>query len=580
MRPLFLALVPAGAALTVLAYEIEVSSVHTPHARLVIQLAAAASFLACGLLAWWRRPTNRLGPLMVATGFALLMRHLRYSHDALAFTLFFLFGDLGFALVVHSSLAYPAGRTRDRVERWLVRAGYALALGLPIAILMLHDVRDPLIQYGSLHRKSDILVSREAHAVELLQKSFAVAFYGVLAALFVALVLRRLAASKPGTRLLLAPLLLAAAAIGLWGAYECLLTFAGGSGATTSLFWVQAAALLLLPTALLAGLLRARRARPSVGDLVVELERTPPQGLRDALSRGLGDPSLELGFWLPERRAFADRNGRPFAVPEAESERAVTRLEHDGEPLAILVHDPALLDEPEVIEAAAAAAGLALENARLSAELHAQLDKVKESRARIVAATDAERRRIERDIHDGAQQRLVALALELRSAQLRLAPGNPEMEQVLASAVDDLQAAVDELRELARGVHPAILTEEGLAAALESLVIRAPLPVTLEAAPEQRLATEVEAAAYFVACEGLANVAKHADANAATVSARMDGATLVVVVADNGVGNARANGGSGLRGLADRVEAVGGRLSVDSPTSGGTRIEARIPCGS
>jgi signal transduction histidine kinase len=154
------------------------------------------------------------------------------------------------------------------------------------------------------------------------------------------------------------------------------------------------------------------------------------------------------------------------------------------------------------------------------------------------------------------------------------------MEQVLASAVDDLQAAVDELRELARGVHPAILTEEGLAAALESLVIRAPLPVTLEAAPEQRLATEVEAAAYFVACEGLANVAKHADANAATVSARMDGATLVVVVADNGVGNARANGGSGLRGLADRVEAVGGRLSVDSPTSGGTRIEARIPCGS
>jgi signal transduction histidine kinase len=580
MRPLFLALVPAGAALTVLAYEIEVSSVHTPHARLVIQLAAAASFLACGLLAWWRRPTNRLGPLMVATGFALLMRHLRYSHDALAFTLFFLFGDLGFALVVHSSLAYPAGRTRDRVERWLVRAGYALALGLPIAILMLHDVRDPLIQYGSLHRKSDILVSREAHAVELLQKSFAVAFYGVLAALFVALVLRRLAASKPGTRLLLAPLLLAAAAIGLWGAYECLLTFAGGSGATTSLFWVQAAALLLLPTALLAGLLRARRARPSVGDLVVELERTPPQGLRDALSRGLGDPSLELGFWLPERRAFADRNGRPFAVPEAESERAVTRLEHDGEPLAVLVHDPALLDEPEVIEAAAAAAGLALENARLSAELHAQLDKVKESRARIVAATDAERRRIERDIHDGAQQRLVALALELRSAQLRLAPGNPEMEQVLASAVDDLQAAVDELRELARGVHPAILTEEGLAAALESLVIRAPLPVTLEAAPEQRLATEVEAAAYFVACEGLANVAKHADANAATVSARMDGATLVVVVADNGVGNARANGGSGLRGLADRVEAVGGRLSVDSPTSGGTRIEARIPCGS
>jgi len=580
MRPIFLALVPAGAALTVLAWEVEMDSLHTADGRLFVQVAAAASFLGCGLLAWWRRPTNRLGPLMVATGFALLMRHLRYSHDALAFTLFFLFGELGFALVLHSSLAYPAGRTRDQAERWLVRAGYAIAFALPIAILMLHDVRDPLIQFGSLHRKSDILVSREAHAVELLQKSFAVAFYGVLAAIFVALVVRRVAASKPGLRPILAPLTVAAAAVGLWGAHECVLTFADGSRAETPLFWAQAVALLLLPTALLAGLLRARRARPSVGDLVVELERTPPQGLRDALSRGLGDPKLELGFWLPERRAFADFHGRPFTLPDSESDRAMTRLEHDGEPLAVLVHDPSLLDEPDVIEAAAAAARLALENARLGAELHAQLDKVKESRARIVAATDAERRRIERDIHDGAQQRLVALALELRSAQLRLAPANPEVEQVLAAAVDDLQAAVDELRELARGVHPAILTEEGLAAALESLVIRAPLPVTLEDAPEQRLATEVEAAAYFVACEGLANVAKHADANAATVSARIEGATLVVVVVDNGVGNARANGGSGLRGLADRVEAVGGRLSVDSPTTGGTRIEARIPCGS
>ena len=580
MRPLFLALVPAGVALTLLAYEVQSESLHTPDGRLVVQLAAAASFLVSGLLAWWRRPANRLGPLMVATGFALLMRHLRYSHDALAFTLFFLFGDLGFALTVHSSLAYPAGRTRDRLERWLVRLGYATALALPIAILMLHDVRDPLLQYGSLRRKSDLLVSRESHAVELLQKSFVVVFYGVLAALFVALVVRRLAASAPAARRTLSPLIVAAAAVALWGTYELVLTFASDRGAVTALFWAQAVAVLVLAPAFLAGLLRAHRARTSVGDLVVEVERTPPEGLRDALSRGLGDPTLELGFWLPDRRAFADRNGRPFALPDGESARAITRLEHDGEPLAVLVHDPALLDEPELIEAAAAATRLALENARLGAELHAQLDKVKESRARIVAATDAERRRIERDIHDGAQQRLVALALELRSAQLQLAPGHPELEQVLASAVEDLQAAVEELRELARGVHPAILTEEGLAAALESLVIRAPLPVTLEEAPDERLAAEVEATAYFVACEGLANVAKHAEANAATVAARMENGLLVVVVADDGVGDARANGGSGLSGLADRVEALGGRLVIDSPASGGTRIEARIPCAS
>jgi signal transduction histidine kinase len=580
MRPLFLALVPAGAALTVLAYEVEADSLHTAKGRLIVQLAAAAAFLVSGLLAWWRRPTNRLGALMVATGFALLMRHLRYSHDALAFTLFFLFGDLGFALVVHSSLAYPAGRTRDRLERWLVRVGYTIAFALPIAILTLHDVRDPLVHYGSLHRRSDLLVIREAHAVELLQKSFVVVFYGILAAVFVAVAYRRLAASSTAGRPVLSPLIVAAAAVGLWGAYECVLTFGSDSGATEALFWAQAIALLALAPALLVGLLRARRARTSVGDLVVELERTPPEGLRDALSRGLGDPMLDLGFWLPERRAFADRNGRPFTLPGPESDRAVTRLEHDGEPLAVLVHDPALLDEPELIEAAAAAARLALENARLGAELHAQLDKVKESRARIVAATDAERRRIERDIHDGAQQRLVALALDLRSAQLRLAPGNPEFEQVLTSAVEDLQTAVEELRELARGVHPAILTEEGLAAALESLVIRAPLPVTLEEAPDERLAAEVEATAYFVACEGLANVAKHAEAHAATVAARLENGLLVVAVADDGVGDARANGGSGLRGLADRVEALGGRLIIDSPANGGTRIEARIPCAS
>jgi signal transduction histidine kinase len=580
MRPIFLALVPAGAALTVLAYEVEVDSMHTADGRLFVQLAAAACFLASGLLAWWRRPTNRLGPLLVATGFALLMRHLRYSHDALAFTLFFLFGDLGFALVMHSSLAYPVGRTRDRIERWLVRVGYATALALPIAILLLHDVRDPLGRYGALRRKSDLLVAREPHAVEVLQKSFVVAFYGILAGLFVVLVCRRLAASAPAARRLLSPLLVAASAVGLWGAYECVVTFGSDSGPVTVLFWAQAVALLVLSPALLAGLLRARRARTSVGNLVVELERTPPEGLRDALARGLGDPTLQLAFWLPDRHAFADRNGRPFALPDGTSERAVTRLEHDGEPLAVLVHDPVLLDEPELIEAAAAAARLALENARLGAELRAQLTRVEESRARIVAATDAERRRIERDIHDGTQQRLVAVALELRSAELRLAPGNPELGQVLASAVDDLQAAVEELRELARGVHPAILTEEGLAAALESLVIRAPLPVTLEEAPDRRLAAEVEATAYFVACEGLANVVKHSGAEAATVAARMEDGLLVLVVADDGVADARANGGSGLRGLADRVEALGGRLSVYSPASGGTRIEARIPCAS
>jgi signal transduction histidine kinase len=572
--------VPAGVALAVLAYEVQVDTFHSPDGRAVAQVTVGLSFLLAGLIAWSRRPANRLGALMVAGGFALLLRQLRYSHDAFAFTVFFALGDLGYALVAHSALAYPSGRVTERAERLLVRVGYAAVIAFPLAILLLHDVRDPLSQFGSLHRKSDILVAREGHAVELLQKSYVVVLFGLLAVVFIALVGRRLLSATPRARRMLTPLLLAAIAVALRAVFECIFTFVDRPFAYEVLFWWQVAAFLMLPAALLVGLLQARLARASVGDLVVELERTPRHGLRDALARGLGDPTLEVAFWLPERRAFADGDGRPVELPGEDAGRAVTRLAHQGEPLAVLVHDPTLLDEPELIGAVAAAARLALENARLSAELHAQLDKVKESRARIVATADAERRRIERDIHDGAQQRLVALALELRTAQRRLAPADPKVESMLASAVEKLQVAVDELRELARGVHPAILTEEGLSAALESLAIRAPLPVTLEAAPEGRLAAEVEATAYFVACEGLANIVKHAGASAASISARHDKGLLVVEIADDGNGGAALNGGSGLRGLADRVEALGGRLRVDSPLTGGTRIVAEIPCAS
>jgi signal transduction histidine kinase len=209
--------------------------------------------------------------------------------------------------------------------------------------------------------------------------------------------------------------------------------------------------------------------------------------------------------------------------------------------------------------------------------LGAELDRVRGSSARIVAAADAERRRIERDLHDGAQQRLVTLALELRAAQGRL---GPEGERLVASAVAQLRDAVDELRALARGVHPAILTENGLSAALESLAIRAPIPVVVDSAPPGRLAADVEAAAYFVASEGLANVVKHAGASRVTIGARQEDGRLVVEVADDGVGGAALAGGSGLRGLADRVEALGGGLSVESPRGGGTRLRAELPCGS
>jgi signal transduction histidine kinase len=258
----------------------------------------------------------------------------------------------------------------------------------------------------------------------------------------------------------------------------------------------------------------------------------------------------------------------------------VTPLVHEGRPLAALVHDPSLLDEPKLVLAAGAAARLALENARLHADIRAQLINVQESRARIVQAADAERRRIERDLHDGAQQRLVALALELRAFQRRSdGRADAEVEQILAAAVGELQAAVTDLRELARGVHPAILTEEGLAAALESLTSRTLLPILLETC-EGRLPAQVEATAYFVACEALANALKYAHASAVRIGARRTNGTLVVEIEDDGVGGARIEEGGGLRGLADRVEALGGSLTVESAAGSGTRIVGEMPCAS
>jgi signal transduction histidine kinase len=293
----------------------------------------------------------------------------------------------------------------------------------------------------------------------------------------------------------------------------------------------------------------------------------------------LKDRTLEIAFWLPDRRQYVDAAGRSVELP-ADGRRAVTKLDNDGEPVAALIHDRSLLDDPTLIDAAAAAARISLENARLQAETRAQLVQVQESRARLVTAADEERRRIERDIHDGAQQRLVALGLQLRTAQRRLAASaDPEVERLLEASVAELQVAVDELRELARGVHPAILTEDGLGAALESLAARTPFPVELETF-DDRLPERVEATAYFVASEALANIAKHAQASRATVTARRRNGTVEIVVEDNGIGGARVEQGSGLRGLADRVEALGGRLTIDSPSGGGTRIVGEIPCAS
>jgi signal transduction histidine kinase len=396
--------------------------------------------------------------------------------------------------------------------------------------------------------------------------------YGVLALVFIVLIARRVHAASPAGRRLLFPMMLGGLVEGTYGIWQAVHVWTSG-GSADLLYWWQIGGQLAVAIALLVGILAAELARGTVADLVVELSHVPPGEVRNALARTLHDDSLQVAYWLPMRRVYVDEAGRPVELPG--DGRAVTKLDD----IAAIVHDPEL--DPGLVEAAGAAARLALHNARLQADVSAQLAKVQESRRRIVAAGDEERRKIERDLHDGAQQRLVALALELRIAQRQVGNADPELEGVLGRAVAELQVAVEELRELARGVHPAVLTEEGLAGALESLAARTPLPVLIDAAPEERLPGEIEAAAYFVACEAIANAVKHARATQIRVSAQRRNGTLVIEVEDDGVGGARENGtGSGLRGLVDRVEAHGGTLRIESEPGEGTKVVGELPCAS
>ena len=305
--------------------------------------------------------------------------------------------------------------------------------------------------------------------------------------------------------------------------------------------------------------------------------RAPGGPVREMLAESLGDRTLSIAYWLPDRQTFVDEAGRPVALPDPGSGRAWTAVERNGVRVAAIVHDAALDAGPELVQAAAAAAALALDNERLKADLRARVEELRVSRVRIVQATDAARRRLERDLHDGAQQQLVSLALDLRLLKSRVR--NTDAEPLVDALAEKLAAALGELRELARGIHPAILTDRGLGPAIESLASRVPVPVEAEVDVHERLSAPIEAAAYFVVAEALTNVVKYARATEATVRVRREGDVVTVAVDDDGVGGARIGAGSGLRGLQDRLAALDGTLSVDSRPGGGTRLRARIPCG-
>jgi signal transduction histidine kinase len=256
----------------------------------------------------------------------------------------------------------------------------------------------------------------------------------------------------------------------------------------------------------------------------------------------------------------------------------VTLVEQNGEQVAALVYDATLGEEPELVEAVSAAAGIALENGRLEAELRARLQELHGSRTRVVEAQQDERRRLERDLHDGAQQRLVALALELGMLAEQV-DSDPNTQSRLKRARSELAQSLNELRDIAHGLHPAVVSGHGLAVALESLVAVTPLEVRLKTDGLPRFPEPLEVAAYYVVSESLTNAAKHSQASRVSVDVGVTNDILIAEIVDDGIGGVDSERGTGLRGLADRVEALNGRLRIWSAPGHGTRVRAEIPCG-
>ncbi|MFI6828897.1 histidine kinase [Kribbella sp. NPDC050241] len=519
-------------------------------------------YLISGTIAWWRRPESRLGPLMIATGFVMALTALQWSTVPALLSIGHLLDLVPAAMFLHVFLAYPTGRVVGRPRQLVVVCGYVTAVVLQLAKIVLGINPESLFTVTT----RPLLASR-IEQIQLITMSVLLLTGTVL--LFV----RRPAVAGTRRR----PVTLLVDTFGLALIALAVLFVAGLRGwpQIETVRHIAFAALGLAPVAFLLGLLDARLARTDVGALLMELRAHPTDDLREPLARALHDPSLTLAYWLPQYGTWADHDGRAITLRGAEEGRATRVINRDGEPIIALEFDRSLEDERELLDAVAAAAGIALENNRLQVELRARLQELQGSRARVIDAGQKERQRLERNLHDGAQQRLVALSLELG---LLAGSSGGETSERLLQAKREVSVSLDELRDVARGIHPAVLTGHGLAVALESLAAQAAVPVELEVTVGGRLTERIEVAAYYVVSESLTNIAKHAHATVASVHVTRSADTVVVEVVDDGVGGADTERGTGLRGLADRVEAVGGRLRIWSPAGNGTRLEAEFPC--
>jgi len=536
----------------------------------ILDLGVGWVLIGAGLVGAIARPAQPAGARLVLAGFLWFVGTPRQDEFPIVDDLAFAFQGYFDIVLVLIGLSFP--------WRWPVRRadrGILLALGVVFGIQSL--VR--LVARAPDFTGSDILGRDFAYALV----AWADVTRSLLFVIAAWLVVRRWRGTSGPTRRLILPVAFAVVAAALAEGYrfyyplmQLHLAPSIPEDVAVPVSWVLNPFRILVPLGILLGILRLRAGRSAVAQAIADAGDSPSSlTLRDALAGALRDPSLRILTWDEDAAAYRDENGSLTRLPASTPQATVTPVETAGRRLAVLVHDPALDEDPSLVSAGVAVTRLAIDNERLGFELGRQLEEVRASRARIVEAGDAERRRIERDLHDGIQQRLVALAMALRRAGRPL-DAESDPGRALRRGADEALLAVEEVRELARGIHPAVLTEAGLRPALQALADRSPVPVEFNVDLGAPVTGTAAATAYFVASEGFANIAKHSRATTIRLNAATEDGHVAIAIEDDGVGGVDPKG-PGLRGLADRVAASGGTFKVEAGPRGGTRLSAVIP---
>jgi len=542
---------------------------------IVVRVLTGWTWLGVGIFAWWRRPDNAFGKWMVFTSFAWMAQFLTFANSALVFTFGLVIAYVFPISLVQTLVRFPTGRIESRMDRWVLRL-VAVALGLVIVALLFTTSE----HYGYEGAPRNLMMLTDSFTTVTVLTIVANAIAISLVLVLIHSFTTKYSVASPPMRRLIGPVLWTSTTLLALLGVASVFSIANLEGAEQFVGFAGALNAMALPIAFLIGLGRSRLVRGQALGRMLErvANETDPAKMEAAVAEALGDPSVQLAFWLPKNRRYVDARGLPIAEPEPDSGRASSVVSMEGRKVALIIHDGALLEEPEKIEAVSRGAALAFENARLEAEVRAKVAELQASRARIVEAADAARREIERNLHDGAQQNLVSLALKLRMARARVETDPRAAIEILDGASAELEQTLAELRELARGIHPAVLSDRGLDAALLALAHRTPLPVEVGEMPRDRLPEPVEAAAYYVVAESLTNVVRYADASRAKVDITRENGCVRIRISDDGVGGADPSQGSGLKGLADRIAALDGSLALESPVGRGTTVEVEIPC--